>query len=406
MARSATATASMDTAVAPSTLGDGRLVVRAGLALILANVRYWSSVAPIVRGELRRWECRAKAIEDPELRTLALEKLAGERFHAEVAAMLATLAPRCYRGDVVEAIVAVEVMYDYLDGLSEQQTSADPLGDGERLFEAYTDALAPRLEGKPEQPYWEDGGYLQALSDAASVALNHLPAAGAIANMARANAARSAQAQIRMHATPQLGTEQLEAWANGEAQGTDLGWRELLAGAGASVLAAHALIAAAADPDTTAAQAAQIESAYLSTCVVVTLLDGLVDHDRDTQAGGKDGLSYTDFYEDRKELSQTLSDATRRAARQTRALRSGPHHVMTLAGVVAYYASAPSARTEIAAPIVKRLQRELSPLIYPTLAVMHAWRLAKRVRNRRSPAIGGLASSLETNAEVEGHNEV
>ena len=88
-----------------------------------------------MRRELRRWEQRALAIEDPALRALALEKLRGEGFHAEAAAMLATLAPRCHRQDVVEAIVALELLFDYLDGLTERP-SGDPLGEGERLFGA------------------------------------------------------------------------------------------------------------------------------------------------------------------------------------------------------------------------------------------------------------------------------
>ena len=38
---------------------------------------------------------------------------------------------------------------------------------------------------------------------------------------------------------------------------------------------------------------------------------------------------------------------------------------MMLVGVVAYYTSDPGARSELAAPIVERLQAELAPLIFP-----------------------------------------
>jgi hypothetical protein len=157
-------------------LGDRGLVARASLALLVANVRYWTSVAPIVRSQLRRWEQRASEIGDPELRALALEKLRGEGFHAEAAAMLATLAPRRYRSDVVEAIVALELLFDYLDGLTERP-SGDPLGEGAVLFGAYTDALAvgPGRNGNPpdfdnneagqrDDLRRADGGYLQELS--------------------------------------------------------------------------------------------------------------------------------------------------------------------------------------------------------------------------------------------------
>jgi tetraprenyl-beta-curcumene synthase len=131
----------VDAEVGTATLGDRRFVARAGMALVLANVRYWSTVAPVVRSQLRRWELRAQAIEDPELRALALEKLRGEGFHAEAAAMLATLAPRSYRRDVAEAIVALELLFDYLDGLTERPLD-NPLEDGEVLFGALVNAVS------------------------------------------------------------------------------------------------------------------------------------------------------------------------------------------------------------------------------------------------------------------------
>jgi tetraprenyl-beta-curcumene synthase len=386
------------------TLGDRRLVARAGLALVLANVRYWRTVAPIVRGQLRHWEQRAGAIDDPELRALALEKLRDESFHAEAAAMLATLAPREHRRDVVEAIVALELLFDYLDGLTELPT-ADPLGDRALLFNAYRDALAPHPPGAGELADRHDGDYLQGLSDTVSDRLQRLPAACAIAPLALENAALGAQTQVRMHTVAELGVGQLEDWARSAADGTGLPWRELLAAAASSVLVIHALIAAAADPGTTGVQAAEIETAYLSTCVLLTLLDGLVDHDEDTRAanasGAAAGLGYLGLYEDRREeLSQTLTGAARRAAMQARALPNGPHHLMVLVGVVAYYTSAPGANSELAAPIVKPLQRQLAPLIFPTLALMRAWRLAKRVRaDGKLPAIaGGRRASIISRA--------
>ena len=120
-----------------------RLEMRAGAALVAMNARYWSTVHPRVRRQLRRWQSRARLIPDPTLRALALSNLEGERFNVEVAATLATLAPRRHRPRAIEAIVALQVMYDYLDGLSEQP-AADPLGNSRRLFSAFGDALAPR----------------------------------------------------------------------------------------------------------------------------------------------------------------------------------------------------------------------------------------------------------------------
>ncbi|HEY5343366.1 MAG TPA: DUF2600 family protein [Solirubrobacteraceae bacterium] len=382
--------ASVDAETPVRTLGNRRDMSRAFLALLLANVRYWTGVAPIVRREMRRWEQRAQAIPDPMLRELALPKLRDEGFTAEAAAMLATRAPRRYRKAAVQAIVAIEVMYDYLDGLSEQP-SPDPLADGERLFAVLIAAVAVPGAVTPESPEpapQSDGGYLEALSRAVVIAVAQLPAASAIAEAAQWIAARCAQAQIRMHAAPRLGTAQLERWGRAEAEGTGLDWRELVAGSASSVLAIHALIVAAADAGTTSAQADAIASAYLSTCVLLTLLDGLVDYEQDQSREGPDQPGYLSLYEDREELSEVLAQGAQRAARQARELPDGAHHVMTLVGVVAYFTSSPGASGALARPFVAGLHAQLRPLISPTLALMRTWRLAKRVRNRRSPWIG------------------
>jgi tetraprenyl-beta-curcumene synthase len=341
---------------------------------MVANARYWTTVAPIVRGELRRWLERASEIEDPEVRSLALVKLDGERFNAEAGAMLATFAPRANRRDAVEAIVALQVLFDLLDGMTERPMR-DPLGDGERLFAAFTGALSPHPRRVSQSS--GDGGYLQELSDAASSALARLPACGSVIEVAAASAQRAAQAQIRMHAAQRLGIGQLQSWAHEQAHGTGLQWRELLAGAASSVLSVHALIAAAADARTTPARAVQIEHTYLSICVLLTLLDGVVDQERDERTGE---LGYVALYDDRALLAQALGQATRRAAAQARELSDGAHHLMMLAGVIAYYTSTEGARGELARPLVAQLHRDLAPLIAPTLMFMRMWRLAKRSR--------------------------
>jgi len=362
-----------------SAFGDRQLLARAGVALVLANIRFWGKVAPLVGAQLKRWEQRARAIEDPTLRALALAKLHEERFNAEVAATLATLAPRAHRKAVVEAIVAYEVMYDYLDGLTEQPT-ADPLSHGREPYRAFTDAITPGRE--PTGDYYaswsaDDGGYLDALVTVVRSALAELPATAAIARAARDAAVRCAEAQIRAHAVPTLGTGQLEQWAKRETRGIPLGWQEFLAGAASSVLAVHALIAAAADTHTTPKDAAEIDATYLSICALSTMLDSLIDHQTDVLAHQS---GYVRYYESHDQLARDLARAARRAVEHAHDLGNGAHHVMTLVGVAAYYISAPSAGSTFAQPVTRKVRRELEPLITPTLAIMRSWRAAKRAR--------------------------
>jgi tetraprenyl-beta-curcumene synthase len=353
-------------------------------------------------------------IDDPELRTLALDKLEDERFNAEAGAMLATLAPRAHRSDAVEAIVALQVLFDLLDGLTERPLQ-DPLGDGERLFLAFTRAVS----APGPTPVAGDGGYLNELSAAAGGALARLPAHDAVIEVAAASAARAAQAQIRMHASPRLGVGQLREWAQARSSGTGLEWREMLVGSASSVLTVHALIAAAADYQSTPAHAARVADAYLSVCVVLTLLDGIVDRERDERAGA---LGYISLYDDDKELVRALAVMTARASGQARALQHGGHHVMVLAGVVAYYTSAPGARGELARPLIAPLHRALTPAVLPALVLMRAWRIGRQLKklaslklNRdrlrglscasRLRAARGPASSMKRRRSARGREE-
>jgi hypothetical protein len=378
---------------------DATQTARAAGALLLANARYWSNVAPLVRSQLARWERAARAIPDQLLADAARGKLREERFNVELAATLATLAPRRYRARTVEAIVALQVLYDYLDTLTEQplaallsadSLSAAPLGDARRLQRALLDAVAPG--GESCDDYYEhlrhsrDGGYLRELVETVRGALGALPAIGAIVEVARRAAQRCAAAQVLAHAAARVGNAELERWARSEATGVPhnegqaiLEWPEFLAGAQASVLALHALIAVAADTRTSSRDAERIDTLYLSIGAL-TMLDSLIDSEQDA-ATGEPG--YARRYDSPEQLAMRLGEVARDALRQTRGVPHAGHHAMTLAGVVAFYSSAPAASSPLARPATARLRGELQPLIAPTLLVMRVWRGSKLLRRPR-----------------------
>ena len=367
---------------------DRQLLAPAGLALVLANVRYWTTIAPKVRGELTRWRARALEIEEPELRTLALQTLQREGFAAEVAATLATLTPRRHRATAVRAIVAFEVMYDYLDGLTEQP-APDPIANGRMLFKAFTDSVDPSADLDADYyrhcPSPGDGGYLRELATTVKDALACLPSAKALAPAMLQAASRCAEAEVLTHAgtftsTPQVEgcASQAELWARNKAIGSGLEWREYLAGAASSVLAVHALIALAGDEHTTVDHAAPIDAVYLALGALSTMLDSVMDYEEDTENGT---IAYIRHYgDDRSIIGDRMVHVAQAAARRAHDAPRSVHHLMTLAGVAAYYTSAPSATSELAWPVTSRIQAELQPLITPTLAVMRTWRLAKRLR--------------------------
>lgn len=365
---------------------DRELMSSAMWALARAHARYWFRVAPTVREQLRMWETRAREIPDPSLRALALGKLANERFNVEVAAMIATIAPAQFRGPVVQAIVALQVMYDYLDALTEQPT-ADPLRAGLQCAQAFVDAI--RIDAQPTEDYYAhypagsgDAGYLADLSLTARTAIAELPAAEAIVEVVCVTATRVADAQVRIHTASHIGKRQLECWASQQASDTRLGWREWLFGAMGSVVSAHALIALAADEHATREQARTLDDTYLELCVLTTALDHLVDYERDTITGEQ---SYIHLYETREELAQQIALIVNRVKKRARTIPNGAHHLMILSGVVAYYTSQPSAMGDFARPVTKHVRNQLRPVITPTLATLYAWRLAKRLRPLRHP---------------------
>jgi hypothetical protein len=361
------------------TIGPHPPIVRMNAALVLASARYWSTVAPLVRTQLARWTWCAQRIPHPTLQQVALANLREEGFNAQATATLATLTPRRYRKPVVEAIVGLQVMYDYLDSLIERPHT-DHLADGRQLYGAFIDAVNPSAEPAhiyyPRVPESDDGGYLKELIDVVRAALTQLPSQATIAQVARHAAERCAEAQVRAHATSTIGSSQLQTWATCGAHDTGLGWREFLAGAVSSGLALHALAATAADPRATEEQALTIDTVYLSICALTTLLDGLVDYEQDLRDLGH--IGYIRYYSNHDELSSALKTVIHRASTESRDLPNRAYHLMTLIGVVAYYVSAPSASSEFARPVIMQLHQELKPLITPTLSLMRAWRIAKR----------------------------
>ena len=227
---------------------------------------------------------------------MALENLSEEGFNAQATATLATLAPREYRKPVVEAIVGLQIIYDYLDSLIERPL-ADQLSDSRQLYgHSLTQSSSTkcrRATTTPDPPKSDDGGYLEELVGVVRRALTRLPSQATVAEACTQAAERCAEAQAHAHATTVLGSTHLEQWAKSNAHNTGLQWREFLAGAVSSGLSLHALIATAADPVTTQEQARAVDEVYLSICALTTLLDGLIDYEQDMRSMGHPDTSAT-----------------------------------------------------------------------------------------------------------------
>lgn len=343
-------------------------------ALLGALSRYWLTIFPVARAELARWRRCAAAIPDETLRSHALGTLADEHLNAEGAAVFAVLAPRSRRAHVVRLLVRYQLMYDYLDTLTEQPV-ASPLRAGRHLHRALTAALG---EPPPSSSYYahyareEDGGYLAALVGACRGVFQALPAAGAVAPSLVRVVRRSAESQSRNHAA-MLATESgLVRWATRVTPpASGLRWWETAAAAGSS-LAIHALLASAADAALDAAAAERVECAYWPwiNCLN-TLLESMIDAPCDAVTGNH---SYVEHYATPQLMARRLDLIATRAVDVARHLPHAPGHAAILAGMAAYYLAAPEAELPAALPAAVRVRHRLGSSVGLPLAMLRVRR--------------------------------
>lgn len=363
---------------------------RAALALLVANFRYWLTVWPCVRVDLIRWRTRALAVPDPDLRGIALGKLADERFNSELSATLATLAPTRARSRTSNAIVSLQLAYDLLDGITERPL-ADQVEDGMALHRPFIEAFAPDREHRTAARAPLDGDYLHSLASTTGERGHTLPCRQAIAATAQSGASRCAEAQVRLHAAAQ---QPADASADPPSQTQEA--PELLAGASASVLCLHALLAASANPATTVEDAKRLDDLYLSIGAI-TMLDSIVDAEQDLLTGQR---SWVQQFQSPEEMGARLAAVAQTALARARVVPRTAHHVITLAGAIAFYASAPSAETELGRSVVGCLREQLGGLLGPPMLVMRLWRTAKRIRRLPAARVTLAALAIAVTAGV------
>ena len=103
---------------------------------------YWLSVFPHVRAELAAWRHHARQIPDRVLREAAFDALKTKSSDLEGAVAFAVFAPPSVRGNVVRAITAFEIAFDYMDSIVELP-NRDPIASGHCLNQALLVALSP-----------------------------------------------------------------------------------------------------------------------------------------------------------------------------------------------------------------------------------------------------------------------
>lgn len=344
---------------------------------------YWLTIFPLVRRELRRWRRRAAAIPHPALREIAARTLAHEGLNAEGAALFAVLAPIARRRATTRLLVAFQVMYDYLDALTEQPVP-EPLRSSRQLHRALLAALdgsAPADEYFAHHPLrGDDGGYLTELSTSCRAMFFQLPSARVAAPYAMRAAARSSEGQSQSHAAVFASDHELIRWATrATPRGLDLRWWETAAAAESS-LVIHALLASAAQPHMTTACAAGVTAAYWPWIAGLNaLLDDLIDTAEDAAEGTH---SYISRYTSPAVCAQRLARLAAEASSAIGRLPLGRRHAVIFAAMMSYYLAAPQASDAKVQPTARLVTDAVGTDLRPLIAMLRARRRADDPRSR------------------------
>ncbi len=383
--------------------GAWERVVLTGV-FVAAAARYWLTVFPRVRRELRRRRARACEIPDPVLRELALAALA-KRGNIEGACAFAVFVPWWRRRAAVRALAAFQAAYNYIDMLAEQPC-AEPVPNGRRLHEALLvalDPLAPHLDYYEHHPRHDDGGYLRELVDTCRAALAALPSWSAVAEPVRAASESIVAFQSLSLGRSPAEREQLVRWARAQTPpGTGLRWWETASARGTS-LGVHFLIATAADRGVRPEFAVSLAAPYLIWAGSLhSLLDSLVDEGEDADSGQ---FSFISCYESPEEARVRMAWLAARSASELRGLPRGRLHVVLLAGMVASYLSLGEARAPRVREATESVIASAGPPVGGALFVFRARRaFGSCLRWRRGGERAGKpvarSAALEGGADV------
>ena len=195
----------------------------------------------------------------------------------------------------MKLLVAYQVMWDFLDSVSERGACAGR-ANGRQLHRALVDALdpeAPISDYYRYNPWKEDGGYLVTLVEVCRRMCIELPSYRQVRTLMLSGVEHCAIQSLNHEPESSRRNTALKEWAEREfPQELTLSWFELTAAAGAFM--PHVLLALAAEPFCDEHEVASVYSTYFPwVSLAISMLDSYIDQVDDLAS---DGHSYMSHY--------------------------------------------------------------------------------------------------------------
>jgi len=301
---------------------------------------YLKEIIPQVEKELTGWRHIAGLVQDAELRRQALSSLKHKAFHCYGGSVLALLAPRSSRSDIVSLITAYQTISDYLDNLCDRGSIYDPLAFY-RLHDSMLAAVDLRREAFDDfyQHYagCREEGYLFRLVEHCRGIVASLPRLNPVQERIVELTTYYINLQSIKHISPAERRPRLEAYLQDQVPNPHrLKWWELAAATG-STLGVFALWALAARPDCTPESAEAVYESYFPWIGGLhILLDYLIDQQEDEHGGD---LNFVAFYSTAQEAWEALEGLSRISLARVQNLPEPALHRLVISGLLAMYLS-------------------------------------------------------------------
>ncbi len=307
--------------------------------------KFVREVFPAVDKELNQWRNKAKNIPDPELAKQALASIRDKRFHALGGSVFA-ITPQGFDQDLVQLIVALQTISDYLDNLCDRAGCED-----QQAFRTLHESIMCAVDVDrtlPEfyqyYPFQNDGGYLRDLTEKCRQILNKLPAYSTVKKDLVYFAGLYSDLQVYKHGEVSSRESLLVSWFEKRRQTLpEMYWWEFSAATG-STLSMFSLFAAASRHETTPEEVMKLAQGYFPwICGLHILLDYFIDQEEDRREGD---LNFCFYYNNeihcQERLLLFLENSLSAAANMPQMVM----HQMVVKGLLALYLSDPKVQDQ------------------------------------------------------------